>query len=167
MATRKSSQPKVRWSVAGKPLALQVGMRVLCGGTAASYPNHWYLGEVLWFDADNVVLKRCAATGQAWTQMISILEIRAFGAIAELMDVRKQAIAGVKDLQAAVDEAESALGRAREALFARLEDLCARELRAIPLNLPAIKAEEGERRAAHEKIESEDAALAKSLVEGG
>lgn len=162
----KTTKPKVKWSVDGKPLVLQIGGHVLCGGTVASYPCHWTLGEILWFDADNVVVKRNTATGQAWTQMICILDIRAFGTIEELLNVRKQAAEGVKHLQSAVDAAESALGNARAALFNRLEELCAQDhLKAIPLNLPAIKQADAEQRAIQEEIETEDEASAKTLAD--
>jgi hypothetical protein len=123
-----------------KKTAVAVGDYVLCGGTRASYPGEWCLGSVLWVGTRDALLERSTLNGQTWRQTVVIPEIRAIGTIEELGKIKEQARKACAELTREIRKAESALGRARDNLFAKLDELAEGGLKIIPLDFEAIEA---------------------------
>lgn len=151
MAKKQSTQLSLDMSV-------RPGDLVLMGGTRASYPGHWYIGRVLWIGDGDVLIQRDNAHGDRWRQLESALAIRAFGTMEKLVAVRKAAREAIRDLQRQINDAESALGSARDTLWKRLEELVEKGMvDAIPPDFAAIDAQHEETRAAVERAEQESA----------
>ncbi|HEX2255629.1 MAG TPA: hypothetical protein VHG92_02820 [Afifellaceae bacterium] len=148
---RKQGKPKRR------RLALQPGDTVLLGGTRASYPWHWHYGRVVWADERDALIERGSWHGESWREVVSIHEVRAVGDIAELGRVKQLASEAVRELQKRVDEATSELGRARDALFAKLDELAEAEPAIFPPDFAAIDEAHAATRRAIEACEEAEA----------
>jgi hypothetical protein len=144
--TRKTKKPV---------LEIKQGDWVLLGSTRASYPGEWYVGGVLWVGHGDILVRRFATTGGEYNQLEPFEAVRAVGTHQDLVEVKKIAADGVRELRKAVSDAESALGRARDALFARLNELAAAEPRIIPPDFSAIKERHRCEREIHERFEEE------------
>lgn len=129
------------------------GESVLVGSTRASYPLHWYYGRVLWKDARHVLIERSSMNGETWREVVRIEEIRAVGDRATLEPLRLRAFELTRELNKAVTDAESALGRARDALFAKLSELQSDGL--LPPDFAAITAAEKRDRDAFDASDDE------------
>jgi hypothetical protein len=140
---------------ASKPPAA-IGDFVLLGGTRASYPADWYLGEVLWIGNGDVLVRRDTQNGQSWRQLYSSSEIRAAGTIDDLVAIRRQASESVQDFQSKIYACESALAAARDALFRKLDELAAGGLKIIPPDFAAIDADHQRDQAASEQYDIEN-----------
>jgi hypothetical protein len=136
-------------------LAVGISDYVLLGGTRASYPEHWYYGQVLWIGDGDVLVQRSNAHGDRWREVISSSQIRAVGTREKLSDLKRRASEGVRDLQRRIDEVTSALGDARDALFKHLDALAEKGLDIVPPDFVAIDAEIAERRAIQERTDAE------------
>jgi hypothetical protein len=119
---------------------------VLLGGTRASYPSTWYLAQVVWIGKAGVAVERSNAQGDRWLQTCFRSEIRAVGSIAELATIQQQASDAVRKLVRDVHECESALGRARDAVFAKVDELAESGLNVIPPNFDQIEADKQQAR---------------------
>lgn len=133
--------------------AFKVGDMLLLGGTRASYPGEWYHGKVLWFNADEVLVQRSNQNGETYTQIHWISEVRASGDYDDLARIQNTARKGVDELRKKVSEAETALGQARDALWAHLETLAIGGL-TVP-DFDAMAAEEAADRAVRERSDQE------------
>jgi hypothetical protein len=147
---RKTAKPR-------RPaLSIKVGGYVLCGGSTASLPSDWYLGEVLWADERDVLIDRSDQTGtRHWRDVLPIESVRAVGSIAELVDIQHAAAGAVRALSQNVRECETALGTARAAVWAKVEELAASGLQVIPLDEAAIAARHLADRAAQEAFDQQ------------
>lgn len=117
------------------------GDYVLCGGSPASYPSGWYLGEVLWAGPGDLLIERSTLNGQTWRETVAVSHIRAVGTIDELVTARCWASEAVRDLTGAINEAEQALEKARAALWARLDEMAALGVSVIPPDFDRINRE--------------------------
>jgi hypothetical protein len=140
--------------------SVKVGDHVLLGGTRASYPGHWYLGMVLWAGNGDLLVERYTLNGERWRQQQSIHDVRAVGPLSELVAIQNAASKEVAELVSTIGECESALGRARDALWARLEEMAEGGLKVIPPDFDAIEADQQARRALMERHETEHSATA-------
>jgi len=102
---------------------LTIGDHALLGGSYASWPGHWYLGTILWVGKEEVLVRRATMNGQVYVELDSIYAIRAVGNIDELNQIQETARKAVRELVRAADEAESELGRRRDAVQAKLQEL--------------------------------------------
>lgn len=152
MARRNGKQ------AASSKITVNVGDFVLLGGTRASYPNDWFLGEVLHNDRGYLFVARSTLNGDRWHQIASIGDVRARGSIDELVRVQEAARKEVQQLRAEIAACEQALGAARDRLFNRLDELAAGGMPIIPPDFDAIEAGEKELRAVIERGDDEDAA---------
>lgn len=145
-------------------LPFKVGDHILYCSSSAAFPWHWIRADVLWFDGDDLMVRRYTQNGKPYNQLLSCSGVVAVGDPAELTKIQAQAADGVKELQSTVDEATSALGRARVALFARLDELAAGGLK---LSIPDFDAIEAARKhAVLEVADTEDAEFAAAMSGG-
>ncbi|MEX2126939.1 MAG: hypothetical protein WD871_01680 [Xanthobacteraceae bacterium] len=118
---------------------LKTGDFVLMGGTRASYPSGWFLGKVLWSDRRDVLIERDQSCGgRVWREVYSILEVRAVGTIEQLVKVQNEAFKATLDLVREVHAAEYVLGRARDAVHAKVDELAERQPLIFPADFAAI-----------------------------
>jgi hypothetical protein len=143
-----------------KTVAITVGDFVLCGGTSASYPGQWYLGEVLWVGDNDALIERSTMQGETWREVIHHSVIRAFGTISDLGLIQETARKEVFDLQKKVIETEAALGAARDALWGHLKELVSGGLSVIPPDFSEIKNDIERTQQAIETFEIENASQA-------
>jgi hypothetical protein len=139
-------------------MAVEIDDYVLLGSTRASYPEHWYFGQVLWIGDGDVLVQRGNAHGDHWREVVSSSAIRAVGTPEKLTDLKRKASEGVRELHRRVDEAERALGDARDALFNHLDALVEKGLDIVPPDFVAIDFERAERHAIQERTDAESAA---------
>lgn len=122
-------------------ITVKAGDYALIGGTAASFPNNWFLALVLWADHRDVLLDRRDGTGtEQWRQLEPIGHVRAVGSIEQLVAVKETARLAVRELAQKADEATEAMGRAREAVWAKLEEMADAGLTVNP-DMPAATSE--------------------------
>lgn len=117
----KGKRTKARDLFEGRPLA--VGDHVLLGGTVCSWPGHWYLGTILWVGDEEILVLRCTMSGERYRELDSIYAVRAVGTITELNQIQELARKAVRDLVNEADSASSELGRRRDAVQAKLQEL--------------------------------------------
>lgn len=154
---RNRIKPKTKRGVP----ALKPGDHVLIGCNRASYPWHWFMARVAWADDRDVLLDRSNINGtERYRHHVPINEVRAVGTVEELMAVKRCAAEHVRSYQNKVDEAEQALGRAREELWAKIDELAASGIAIIPLDEEAADARRATDRKAQEAIEIEEAEIA-------
>ena len=134
---------------------IKAGDHVLLGGTHASYPSHWVLGVVLWADGGDLLVERGGFSGDSWREVVHVSHVRAVGTISELVETKSRTAEAVRELRRVVDEREAELGRARDALWQRVEELAADGLKVIPPDFERIEAD---RVAVQDAMESADAA---------
>jgi hypothetical protein len=132
---------KRRNEQASMDFELKAGDFVLLGGTRASYPSNWYLATVMWIGKTGVAIERSNQNGERWLQTCHRSEIRAIGTIADLCTIQRQASDAVRALVKEVHERESALGSARDAVFAKVDELAKGGLKVIPPNFEEIEAD--------------------------
>lgn len=134
-------------------LKVEVNDWVLLGSTRASYPGEWCVGRVLWVGDNDLLVERSNQHGETWRDHKFMSDIRAVGDLGDLFTIKEQARIGVKALREAVAEAEQALGAARNALFAKLEELAAGGLKVVPPDFNAIHVDEANYRGFVEQAE--------------
>jgi hypothetical protein len=115
-----------------KPLGrqkLKVGDVVLLGMPGVSLPGDWFIGEVVWFDADHVLVyqSHIGGGGKSFPQLHGMDYVRAIGTVEELGEIRSRVREAVAEFQKYVRSAESMLNDAREAVWARLDEFAAAE----------------------------------------
>ena len=137
---------------------LKIGDHVLLGGTSASYPAYWYLGKLLWVGKEDILIERSTQNGQTYVQHDSIYAVRAVGEISELVKIQDVARRAVKELTDLVHEAEAALGDARAALHARLDELQKGGLKIEAFDQVAIDARDAEVHKILEKLDGNEEA---------
>jgi hypothetical protein len=140
---------------ASKRPAIKVGDYALLGGTRASYPGYWYHASVLWVGTEDMLVQRSTQNGETWRETASFVEVRAFGSMADLVQIERTAREECRSLQKVVTEAESALAVARKALFDKLEELAAGGLAVIAPDFTAIEDERQHGQALREQAELE------------
>lgn len=134
---------------------LQIGDYVLLGGSYASMPGDWYLGKLVWVGKEELCIERWTLNGQVYHQQGTIYDVRAAGSMNDLSLIKEQARLAVKELTVTVQEAESALGRARDAVHNKLEDLAKGGLKIAPYDREASDACDAEARAIAERGDEE------------
>lgn len=124
--SRRTSEPK---------LNLKPGEFVLVG-SYYSKPHEWFHAVVLWSDAKEVLTSHAPPSTpcESYRQILDIEQIRAVGDLSALMDFQNGASAAVKPYTTAVSEAESELGRARDALRRALDE--ANAAKPVRLGVP-------------------------------
>jgi len=137
---------------------------VLCGGTRASYPGEWYLGQVLWAGKGDALLERATQNGRTWREVIAVVEIRAVGTIEQLVTVQDEARKACAELTRAIHECTSELGRARDALFAKLDALAEGGLKVVPPDFEAIEDHGVALQATVEQADVEAASLREGML---
>ncbi len=105
-----------------RPPALSPGDHVLCGMPGISRPSDWYFATVLWADAADVAIEHGTFTGQNVRSFIDRSHVRAVGTDGNLVTLQREAREAVADLERAVSDAETALGRARQAVWDKLDE---------------------------------------------
>lgn len=134
---------------------IKPGDWVLLGGTRASYPCNWYLGEVLCMHRGDLFIQRSNQNGETWRETTHISEVRANGTIDEIVSIKETARKAVHVLSQAAGECESALGRARDAVWQKLDELALGGLSVVPPDFEAIEAEGARVRATVEQADIE------------
>jgi hypothetical protein len=111
-------------------LHVAVGDFVLIGRAGITRPVDWILAEVLWADDRDVVTTHTEpSTHQPLRQVFPIGNVRAVGDLLPLYRFQQECAAKVREESRVVTEAESALGRARDSVWAKLDDITA----AVPV----------------------------------
>ncbi len=135
--SRKRSAPKA--PKLAKPREIVVGDHVLCGSSRASMPGGWFLGVVLWAGKGDFLIERATINGETWREVIHLSDVRAVGTIVELVQIQATARDAVRDLSRAEHEATEVLGRARSAVWAKVDALADGGLAVIPPDFAAIE----------------------------
>ena len=146
---RSTRKPKIE----PKP---QIGDFVLCGSTRASLPSDWFFGQVIWVGSDDLLIQRTTQNGQTWRELIHATGIRAFGTTEDLTSIQSTARAAVKDLAQQIRDAEVALGRARTALWSKVDELAEGGLKIIPPDFADIERGQSAMRAIIEQADAEN-----------
>ncbi|RVD44893.1 hypothetical protein EN742_00675 [Mesorhizobium sp. M4A.F.Ca.ET.020.02.1.1] len=115
-----------------KPIARQKmtpGMTVLLGMPGHSMPGEWWLGSVVWADGNEMLVEQqgLAGAGQPYKHLTDVSYVRAIGTIAELGEIQRRCREDLKPLIDAVTAAGEALRAARDAVYARLDEIAAAE----------------------------------------
>ena len=100
-----------------------VGDKILVA-SYASRPHQWFFANVLWIDGDEVLISHEGQSKrESYRSVIDIDGVVAIGTTRELIDFAREAQAAAFELGKAVSEAEEELGRAREAMWAAIDEL--------------------------------------------
>ncbi|WP_031248876.1 hypothetical protein, partial [Mesorhizobium sp. LNHC229A00] len=115
-----------------KPIARQKlapGMTVLLGMAGHSMPGEWWLGAIIWADGKEILVEQqgMAGAGQPYKHLTEISHVRAIGTIPELNEIQRRCREELRPLTNAVKAAEEALRAARDAVYARLDEIAAAE----------------------------------------
>lgn len=84
-------------------------------------PADWFIAKVLWTDSYELLTEHVAS--RRFRQVLTIGEVVKVGAIATLTALQQEACNAVGIEQRAVREADRALGKARAAVWAKLDEL--------------------------------------------
>lgn len=111
-----------------KALQLVPGDTVLIGAPGVSMPGHWWHATVIYVAGDEIATEH-SPPGNAGLQrqFMPITHVRAVGSYAFLHDFQETARKAVEDLSKGVADAAQALGRARDAVWAKLDEIAAAE----------------------------------------
>lgn len=109
------------------PVKVKAGDRVLIGTPGVSMPSDWFVATVLWADDYEILTQHEPPSRQPrlLRQVLPIESVRAVGDGGTLAEFKKEACQAVEDEQRKVREMESELGRARDAVWAKLDELAA------------------------------------------
>ncbi|MER8616002.1 hypothetical protein NKG99_03975 [Mesorhizobium sp. M1409] len=115
-----------------KPIArskLVPGTTILLGMTGYSMPGEWWLGTVIWVGGDETLVETYPPSqcGKGEKSLQHISWVRAIGTIPELVEIQRRCHEELKPLTDAVKTAEEALRAARDAVYARLDEIAAAE----------------------------------------
>ncbi|TIN36822.1 MAG: hypothetical protein E5Y10_22090 [Mesorhizobium sp.] len=115
-----------------KPIARQKlapGMTVLLGMPGHSMPGEWWLGTIIWIGGDEILVETYPPSqcGKGEKSLQHVSWVRAIGTIHELGEIQRGCRDELKLLTDAVKEAEEALRSARDAVYARLDEIAAAE----------------------------------------
>lgn len=105
------------------PPDVKVGDHALIAGSRASMPGNWFMARVLWTDGAEVLIEHTPAGGTRYAQVLDITAVRAVGALHALVELQGKHRLAVRALVDKVHEAESALGAARDAVWAACDKL--------------------------------------------
>jgi hypothetical protein len=110
-----------------KRLSILPGDRVLIGTPGISMPGDWFAAYVLWADDSEALIEHAppCRTPPIVRQVVTFCQIRAIGRPADLVEFKERARAAVKEQQDKVRECESALTHARDAVWAKLDEIAA------------------------------------------
>jgi hypothetical protein len=104
-------------------IVVAAGDLVLLGGYA-SMPGDWHLARIVWTDGENILVEHHGLAGNdRQLDVQHIGRVRAVGTIPELRDYKDRCRKETETLWREVREAENALGRARDAVWARLDEM--------------------------------------------
>lgn len=123
--------------------ALPIGGMVLLGMPGVSMPADWHIGRVVWTDGVEVLVEQYGLGGNNPHKALHDAGyVRAIGDVPTLGAFRRKAEAAVDGLWQQVRDAEVALGAARDAVWAKLDEIGA----AVPALDKAEPAPAGEGR---------------------
>jgi hypothetical protein len=109
------------------------GDLILAGHPGTTMPDDWFLAKVLWTDGDDVLTEHAPPGGDRYRQVLHVAHVRAIGSIPELAEFQHKAREAVAEMTSQVKVAEAELGRARAAVWAKLDQ--------IDAAVPRLKAE--------------------------
>ena len=114
-----------------KPATVKAGDVVLIGKAGIARPRHWFVANVLWADRHEILTEhQLPDSGEMQRQVLDIAYVRAVGPTRYLARYQRVCCEAVDALDRAIYDAEQALGAARDALWAKLDEL---ELTVAPL----------------------------------
>ena len=114
-------------------LDLPIGARVLIGTPGITDPADWWFATVLWTDGCEVLVQQGGIAGATPHTAIHMVDlVRAVGDLTFLAIFKAQASEAVGESRLAVRDAELALGKARDAVWAHV--------RAIGADRPCVEA---------------------------
>jgi hypothetical protein len=109
-----------------KALQLVAGDTVLIGTPGVSMPSHWWHATVIYVAGDEIATEHTPpSNSRPQRQFLPITDVRAVGSYAFLREFQETATKAVGDLSKGVDDATQALGRARDAVWAKLDEIAA------------------------------------------
>lgn len=102
-----------------------VGDYVLIGTPGVTMPSDWFMARVLWAHGAEMLTEHTPPCGNPpiCRQVLPIDMVRAIGGLAELNAFKEQARVAVAEARKAVDTATQALEDAREAVWAKLDEI--------------------------------------------
>lgn len=107
-------------------IEVKPGDAVLISFGVASMPEDWQIARVLWADGEDVLLDRHSrSVGEDFRQVLTIDHVRAVGDVSFLIDFKERCRKAVKELSDRVHDCETALGAARAAVWAKLDEIAA------------------------------------------
>lgn len=148
--TKKKGRPRAQ-------VPVKVGDHVLIGTNVASYPGQWICGAVLWAGPTELLIERSNGHGDRWCQLQYRSQVLAAGTIEELVRVSLEAQNAVREQRRVIFDAEAALGRARDALWAKLEEMHEKGLEIAIPDFDRIEADHDADRRALERADEEAA----------
>lgn len=106
-------------------LRVKPGDCVLIGRPGITMPSDWFGAIVMWVGGPDILTEHTPAGGQCYRQVLDISHVRAVGSWEELRAYQRRCQELVDAEQKKVWETESALGRARDAVWAKLDEIAA------------------------------------------
>ena len=103
-------------------LQLKPGDLVLVGSRGCM-PWQWWMATVLWAQGGDVLTEHSPPSGGRQRQILAIEDLRAVGAHAALAAFKENCAREVKALSDRVGELEVEMGRARDAVWAKVDDI--------------------------------------------
>jgi hypothetical protein len=104
----------------------KAGDLVLIGHPRVTMPSDWFLATVLWTDGREEILTEHTPPSRmppVVRQVFDVEHVRAIGSIDELVDIKARASEAVCKQRERIHECTTALGRAREELWAVLDKI--------------------------------------------
>ncbi len=105
-------------------ITIATGDLVLIGAPGVSMPGDWFVATVLLVCGDEVATAHTpAGQSEPQRQFIPVTHIRAAGEYAALREYQDRCREVIGDAHKRVREAEQALGNARDAVWAKLDEI--------------------------------------------
>ena len=90
----------------------------------ASRPSEWFLATVLWAEGDEILTSHTPQSScESCHQVLNVSSVACIGSLQELIEFQRHCEREFLELGKSVSDAEAALGCAREAMWAALDDL--------------------------------------------
>lgn len=108
----------------GPPLTAAPGDMILVG-TSGCMPWQWFMAKVLFVIGSEVLTEHTTPSNEIQRQLIPMSQIRAVGSLTALRDYQRRCSEETRQMSNRVSELEAELGRARAAVWSKIDEFMA------------------------------------------